>query len=420
MPSSADSSLTRANMRFAAAIVLTGIVAGIVGWVCIHLLHLVEYLAWGVTSGTLLEAVTASSPVHRVTILALAGLIAAISWTLFFRKNRTIVSVSEAVHGQRMPVLRTLWHAITQIIIVGLGASIGREVAPREVSAALGAWISDTLGLDSRDRKIIVACGAGAGLAAVYSIPLSGAVYTLEILLVTLNARTVAPALTICAIAVLVTTGWERPAAFYTVPSVSATLSLTVWALICGPLIGWAGLQFRRIVHSFENARPRSSHLLWTLPLALTAVGVISIWVPSVLGNGQASAQTQFDAAWLGGLGLRVALVTLLAKAVTTLVTIRSGGWGGTLTPSVALGAGLGAVTGMLWSLMWPGTSLAAFVFIGAAVFLGSSMKAPFTGLILVIEFTHQGAELLVPACVAIGGAVAATAWAQRSATSDT
>ena len=133
-----------------------------------------------------------------------------------------------------------------------------------------------------------------------------------------------------------------------------------------------------------------------------------------MLGNGQASAQTQFDATWATGAGLAFAALVLGAKTLTTFLTIRSGGWGGVLTPAVALGAGLGAVIGLPWAAAWPGSEVAAFAFIGAAAFLGASMNAPFTGLILVIEFTAQGPTILVPAALAVGGATAATAWLSR------
>ena len=104
----------------------------------------------------------------------------------------------------------------------------------------------------------------------------------------------------------------------------------------------------------------------------------------------------------------------LAAKTLTTFLTIRAGGWGGVLTPAVALGAGLGAVIGLPWAAAWPGSEVAAFAFIGAAAFLGASMNAPFTGLILVIEFTAQGPTILVPAVLAVGGATAATTWLTR------
>ena len=402
--------------RFAVATLLTGLVAGLVGLACKHILHWIQALAWDMEAGTLLEAASAASPTRRILILTIGGLIGALSWFLLFRRDKAITSVSAAVDGTPMPPLRASWHALTQIVIVSLGASVGREVAPREMAAAFSAAVADRLGLTPEDRRVIVACGAGAGLAAVYSIPLSGAIYTLEILLVSLSARAVAPALITSGIAVLVSTGFTRPAFFYTVPTLTPSLSLTVFGALMGPVLGAAGWVFKEAVARTGAIRPRDWRILITLPLAFVVVGLVSTRIPSVLGNGQASAQTQFDATWAAGAGLAFALLVLLAKTATTFLTIGAGGWGGVLTPAVALGAGLGAVIGLPWAAAWPGSEVAAFAFIGAAAFLGTSMKAPFTGLILVIEFTGQGATILVPAVLAVGGATAAASWLSRRA----
>ena len=400
--------------RLAVATLLTGVIAGLVGLACIHLLHWIQAAAWDMHGGTLLEAVSAVSPARRVGVLTLAGVIGALSWFLLFRRNKAVTSVAGAVGGAPMPPLRATWHALTQVLIVGLGASVGREVAPREMAAAFSAAAADRLGLTPEDRRIIVACGAGAGLAAVYSIPISGAIYTLEILLVSRSRRAVAAAFCTSAIAVLISTGFTRPTPFYSVPTLTPSLSLTVFAALVGPLLGAAGWAFKQAVARVGAARPRDWRLLASLPTASFVVGVIAVWVPSVLGNGQASAQTQFDAVWATGAGLGIAALVLAAKTVTTFLTIRAGGWGGVLTPAVALGAGIGAVIGLPWAAAWPGSQVAAFAFIGAAAFLGASMNAPFTGLILVIEFTAQGPTILVPATLAVGGATAATAWLSR------
>ena len=400
--------------RFAVATLFTGVIAGLVGLACIHLLHWIQALAWDMHSGTLLEAVSAASPARRVLNLVLGGILGAASWFFLFRRSRAITSVSAAVGGTPMPPLRATWHALTQVLIVGLGASVGREVAPREMAAAFSAAAADRLGLTPEDRRIIVACGAGAGLAAVYSIPISGAIYTLEILLVSRSRRAVAAAFCTSAIAVLISTGFTRPTPFYSVPTLTPSLSLTVFAALIGPLLGATGWAFKQAVARVSAARPRDWRLLASLPTASFLVGVIAVWVPSVLGNGQASAQTQFDAVWATGAGLGLAALVLAAKTVTTFLTIRAGGWGGVLTPAVALGAGIGAVIGLPWAAAWPGSQVAAFAFIGAAAFLGASMNAPFTGLILVIEFTAQGPTILVPATLAVGGATAATAWLSR------
>ena len=400
--------------RFVVATLFTGVIAGLVGLACIHLLHWIQALAWDMHSGTLLEAVSGASPARRVLNLVLGGILGAASWFFLFRRSRAITSVSAAVGGTPMPPLRATWHALTQVLIVGLGASVGREVAPREMAAAFSAAAADRLGLTPEDRRIIVACGAGAGLAAVYSIPISGAIYTLEILLVSRSRRAVAAAFCTSAIAVLISTGFTRPTPFYSVPTLTPSLSLTVFAALIGPLLGATGWAFKQAVARVGAARPRDWRLLALLPTASFLVGIIAVWVLSVLGNGQASAQTQFDAVWATGAGLGLAALVLATKTVTTFLTIRAGGWGGVLTPAVALGAGIGTVIGLPWATAWPGSQVAAFAFIGAAAFLGASMNAPFTGLILVIEFTAQGPTILVPATLAVGGATAATAWLSR------
>ena len=142
-----------------------------------------------------------------------------------------------------------------------------------------------------------------------------------------------------------------------------ASALLSCWALLFGPILGWLGVTFRRSVHIFEDTKPRNLSLWWALPLAFSGVGIVFMFIPSVLKNGQDSARTQFETAWLGGFALASAALVLLTKTPTTLSTIRAGGWGATLTPGLALRAGLGVLTGLLWSQIWPGTSIAAFVF---------------------------------------------------------
>ena len=406
------------------AVFMTAITAGLVGAGCSHLLHLIEGLVFGEASGTLLHAISSVPWWHRICALGAAGLVGGISWYLYARAGGKPISLPKAVNGQKMPILLTFWHSINQIIIVGMGASIGREVAPREISASLGGKIADFLYLPPEQRRIIVGCAAGAGLAAVYSLPLSGAVFALEILLIEVTASTVWPALIISGGAVLVAHGWVRSDPFYTLPEAAQllpTASLTLWAVIIGPLLGIIGVLFKTAVSACSAARPTGWRLLaWMIPI-FTLIGVITVWVPSIAGNGQSTAQLAFDGAVLGqggreAAGIGVALLASLAidgftKLIGTLATIRSGAWGGTLTPGLALGASSGAILGILWSYIYPGdtTAIVCFAFIGAVVVLGTSMSAPLTALCLVIEFTHRGATLLVPTAIALGLGVGAS-----------
>lgn len=416
---SGDVDEARPRWLFPVMVAATGVIAGLVGRFFVWLLHVIQHAVWGgasggvSTSGSFGAAVEATDPWLRAAIVAGAGVFAGVAWFLLFRyrDGQGIVSIKHAVDGWQMPVVPTFLHATTQVVIVGLGASIGREVAPRELSASITATVADKLRLPAEDRRILVGCAAGAGLAAVYSLPISGAVMALEIFLVTVRPRAVAPALAISALAVLVSHGFTRTEAFYAVPDLVPTASLTVWAVVAAPLIGTLGHWFGRAVHAVDTRRPTNWHLLIALPVTFAAVGALSMAFPQVLGNGQIAAQSAFDAAWF----LPLAGIAV-AKLVATLATIRAGAWGGTLTPGVAMGAAVGALTGIAWSLVWPGTQIAAFAFLGAAAFLGCSMKAPWTGLCLVLEFTHQGATILVPAVLACGIAQAVDLWWRRRA----
>ncbi len=381
---------------------LVGIGAGVSGLLVSHALRGIEHLAYGYSSGTFLDGVSQASPGLRVAALALAGLIGGVGWWALRRWGAAVVSVEQSIDGRRMPALSTLANAGLQVIIVGLGASIGREVAPRELGAAIAGWLSERTGVTSRERRILIACGAGAGLAAVYSVPLGGALFAVEILLAEISFATALPALATAAIATIVARMAVPTTPLYVMPRFDLTPSLFVWALIAGPLLGFAAVGFVRLVRVAERVRPRSWWILLVMPAVFTIVGLIALPFPEVLGNGRALGQTAFSGlAPFGILG-----VLALVKLVTTTATIGSGAAGGTLTPSLAIGASLGAALGGLWGLVWPGSPVAAFAFVAAAAFLASTMRAPFTAIVLVIEFTNQGPALLVPTMLCVAGAV--------------
>ena len=309
----------------------------------------------------------------------------------------------DAVRGKRMPGMVTVLNTVLQMIVVGLGASVGREVAPRELGALFSQWLSDAARLTPRERRIIIACGAGAGLAAVYNVPFGGALFTVEVLLAELSIGTVIPALVASGVSTLVASPFVQQTPWYTVPNYGTTWSIVVWSVIAGPIIGLAASGFTWGIKRAKALRPKGWLIFVVMPVAFTIVGLLAAYTPTVLGNGRALAQTAFD----GGLGIGMLAVLTLIKVYATTTTIGSGAAGGTLTPSIAIGAGLGAVTGGLWLMIWPDAHLGAFALVGAAAFLASTMRAPLTGLVLVIEFTRSGTSLIIPLVIAVATAVA-------------
>jgi H+/Cl- antiporter ClcA len=389
-------------LKLTVVTLLAGVGAGIGGGLLALILHTIEHLAFHYDSGTLLQAASRLQPWQRFLPVAIAGVIGAVGWFALRRWGTPVVSVSQAVSGTRMPWAVTLLNALLQIVIVGLGASIGREVAPREVGALVSGWLADRAGLTPRERRIIVACGAGAGLAAVYSVPFGGALFTIEVLLAEISVGTVIPAFVAAGVATVVASAVVPHTAWYRLPQYDWTWSLLVWAVIAGPLLGLGAAGFTKAVAWVQDRRPRGWGILIVMPLVFVAVGLLAAATPAVLGNGRALGQLAFD----GTLTIGVMALLTMIKVVATGSTIGAGAAGGTLTPSLAIGAGLGAVGGGLWMLLWPGSHLGAFALVGAAAFLASTMRAPMTGLVLVVEFTQNGTGLLVPLVIAVAGAV--------------
>lgn len=170
-----------------------------------------EHLAFGYTELSFLQGVEQASPLRRVIVLASAGLLGGTIWWALRRWMRPSQGVSEAVwspHG-RMRIVPTLLDGLVQIVVVSMGASLGREGAPRQVGAAIASTLSDLTGMSSQQRRLLIACGAGAGLAAVYNVPFGGAVFTLEVLLGSLSLPLVIPAATTCVVATW-SRGWCR------------------------------------------------------------------------------------------------------------------------------------------------------------------------------------------------------------------
>lgn len=398
--------------RFLLAVILTGLFAGLGGMLLGMLLHAVQHLAYGYAEGqvvsheTFLEGVQAASSARRVMALVLCGMAAGGGWWLIHRYGRPLVSVKAAVSDatRGMPALTTMAHAILQIVTVGLGSPLGREVAPREVGALAGGRLAALLRLPPAQHSLVIACGAGAGLAAVYNVPLGATLFVLEVLVGSFAWPAVAAALAACCIGAVVAWAGLGNVIQYAVPPMQISFSLVVWAIVAGPVFGGAAHVWQRLT----DAARRNAARGWRLPVAclinFTLLGLLAIYLPALLGNGKGPAQLSFD----NDLTLALAATLAVMKVAVVVFTLRAGAAGGLLTPAVAVGASMAVVLGGLWSMAWPDSPPGAFAVVGAAAFLASSMRMPLTAVVLILEFTRVDQAFLVPVIVAVAGSVLA------------
>ena len=390
--------------------VTLGIAAGLAAMGLGLLLHFVQHIAYGysvhaiVSRESFLQGVRASSPGRRVLALCACGTVAGFGWWTLYRFGAPLVSIRKAIEekGPRMPLLTTIAHGLLQIVTVGLGSPLGREVAPRELGAVLATWLSERAGLSPESTRIMIACGAGAGLAAIYNVPLGGTLFILEVLLGTFSWPALIPALATSVIATVVAWWGLGNEAQYALPSLSISLPLVLWSIAAGPVFGCAAYWFVRAARAARVHAPKD----WRLPLwcavVFPAIGLLAIPFPQLLGNGKGLAQTGFDS----GLGLALTVTLLLLRLLVTLGALRAGAAGGLLTPGLTIGALLGIILGSLWNHVWPGVSLGAFAIVGSAAFLASSMKMPLTAIALIVEFTRIGHDFLIPISLSVAGSV--------------
>ncbi|WP_454672848.1 chloride channel protein [Achromobacter pestifer] len=398
--------------RFLAAVLLTGLVAGLGGMLLGMLLHAVQHLAYGysldhvISHESFLQGVEAAAGKRRLLVLVICGLLAGGGWWLIYRYGRPLVGVAQAVQDPtvRMPAKTTLAHATLQIITVALGSPLGREVAPREVGALAASRLSAWLRLPTDQHRLIVACGAGAGLAAVYNVPLSAALFVLEVLLGTFAWPAAAVALAVCCIGAVVAWIGLGNEIQYAVPAMSVSAGLIVWSVLAGPIFGCAAHGFVQLTSAARRHAARG----WQLPVAalvnFTLIGGLAMLLPALLGNGKGAAQLGFS----NELTIGMAATLLVLKVAITSSSLRAGASGGLLTPGIAIGALLAVVLGGLWSLAWPGAPLSAYAVVGAAAFLAASMTMPLTAIVLITEFTRVDQGFLVPIILAVAGSTAA------------
>jgi H+/Cl- antiporter ClcA len=396
--------------KFWLMVVATGVAAGLFGDLMMLILFSVQHLAFGYHTGSLEAAVERASDVRRLVVLLSAGVFGGIAWFLLRRYTSGEKSELDDVvwgDGAKLSFRRSLGTSVISEIVIGMGASIGRENAPKLMGGASASVLAGWARLTPAQRRLLMACGGGAGLAAVYNVPIGGALFTAEIMLGTISVPVVLPALACSWIATA--TAWlylpDRPT-YIDIPNYRFTMTLLVWALVAGPLIGVISSGYIRLIGWVSHHQAGGRFALFAPVVAFGILGVIAFAYPQLLGNGKDIAHDAF----VGADGFALLLALFALKPLVTALCLGSGASGGLFTPTLSTGAVLGGAAGIAWSLAWPGSPAGAYALVGAAAMLGAAMQAPLAGLVLILELTGGGFAIAIPM---IAATVTATAVAR-------
>jgi H+/Cl- antiporter ClcA len=303
------------------------------------------------------------------------------------------------LRGARLAMAPSLARGVISIVTVGMGVSLGREAAPQLAGAAAASRLCDWSEVPMWQRRLLLAAGAGAGMAAVYNVPLGGALFAIEVLLGTVTLPLVLPALATSMIATAVAWTALGTSPIYHVPSYGVRGSHIVFALVIGPLAGLAAVGWVKLVARANVVRPRRRTSRVVAPFAVFAVlGAVSIHYPELLGNGSDTVQL----AALGALSTGLFAALLALKPLATGGCLASGSPGGLFTPTLTIGVLLAGFVASAWSHVSHGAPVGSYALIGGGAFLAAAMQGPLSAVVLVLELTRRTDALMVPTLIAI------------------
>ncbi len=335
-------------------------------------------------------------------------------------KGHGVPEVMYAIYHQQgdIPGKVSIIKALASAITIGTGGSLGREGPIVQISAAFSSLFGKILKVTVSQRNLLIACGAGAGIAATFNAPLGGILFAIELLLVTVNSRTILPV----AIATVISANvgqfliGNEPA--FMIPEIlkitgSSNIYISILAIPLGVLVGLLALLFIKSIYFsedfFEKYFPNEyiRHVVGMLILGIMFyVILLKTNHYYVQGVGYASMQ---DILYGMSKSSGFLLFLLFAKLLATNLTIGSGGSGGVFSPSLFLGAVLGALFANMTNYFFPQLDLNPLVFVvaGMAAMVSGTTSAPLTAIIMVYEMTQDYAAILpVMTAVAVAYAV--------------
>jgi CIC family chloride channel protein len=317
-----------------------------------------------------------------------AGLILKFGEHLTRAQSSTDYMEAIVIGTGRVPVRASLVKSAAALFSIGSGGSIGREGPMVQLASVVSSLVGRWRSFSPPKLRLLVACGASAGIASAYNAPIAGSFFVAEIILGTIAMESLGPLVVSAVVATLTMRGLTQAHVLYQVPPFRLA---SVWEM--GPYValGFITGTFAPVfLLSLRHAE--SFFVALRLPVALRLalggliVGALAINVPQVCGNGYSVVVDILTGRVLWG-----AIIGIFAcKWLATMASFGSGSPGGVFTPSLFMGASAGLLFGTLVNAFWPGAAQdpRAFALVGMGAFLSAASHAPVMAVIMLFEMT--------------------------------
>jgi CIC family chloride channel protein len=334
-------------------------------------------------------------------------------------KGHGVPEVMDAIYykgGIIRPVVAAV-KSVASAVAIGSGAAVGREGPIIQIGSALGSTFGQIVRLSQGQRIILVAAGAGAGIAATFNTPIGGVMFVTELMLPEVSVNTFLPVAVSTGIATFVGRLFFGPDPAFSVPAVialpndlaSGSFTLLLYIAL-GALTGIAAAIFIRGLHFIEDAFDKIPGRYVRHILGMLLVGVMIYLLFRNFGHyyvegvGYATIQ-----AILGGhlAGMELLALLFVCKVMATSISIGSGSSGGVFSPSLYMGATLGGAFGaFLANVMHLPVSIPAFALVGMGAMVGGGTGAAMTAITMIFEMTRDY-EIVLPMILAVGASLA-------------
>ena len=321
-------------------------------------------------------------------------------WLAKEAKGHGVPEVMEAVAlkggriRNRVMFVKTMASAVT----IGTGGSVGREGPIVQIGSSIGSTIGQIFHLDEDHRRLLVACGAAAGIAATFNAPMAGVAFAVEIILGSAAVRTFSPIVVSSVLATAISRWLLGDTPAFRVPQafLESGAELVNYVLL-GLLAGLVGVAFIRLLYKLEDRFATLPGLATPLVGGLL-VGAIGLAAPAIYGLGYES----IDAVLHERETLSILALLVVAKMFATSLTLGGGGSGGIFAPCLFIGAMLGGFWGDIVNeaALWPTAAPHAYALVGMAAVVAAATHAPLTAIIIIFELTSNY-QIILPVMLA-------------------
>jgi chloride channel protein, CIC family len=291
---------------------------------------------------------------------------------------------------------------LSAAIAIGTGGPFGAEGPIIQTGGALGSLVGQFISTTAAERKVLLACGAGAGMAATFNTPIAGVILAIELLLFEFRARSFIPLVIACTLATSVRAVLLGQHSMFSMGNVNFdALRGLPFYLLLGVVSGAAAIGFTKLLYWVEDQFERLPiNDLWHPAIGALGLGIIGFFVPRVLGVGYDTISDILN----NNLALKLLILIAVFKALALVISLGSGTSGGLLAPMFMCSAALGGMFAMVVNMIFPSAHLSpgAFALVAMAAVFGSASRATFAFIVFAFEITRDYNAILplMLACV--------------------